>query len=296
MNKILRIGTRDSKLALVQTEIVAGAIRKLNPGLQVELVTMKTTGDKILDRTLDKVGGKGLFVKELDEALLSGQADLTVHSYKDMPMELNPLLPVVALSSREDPRDCLVLPENGVMGPGPIGSSSLRRRHQLPALFPGYETKPVRGNVLTRLRKLEEEGFSALVLAVSGMKRLGLENRISRVFTPDEMIPAASQGILAVQGRAGEDYSFLAAFDSAGSRVCSAAERAFVRALDGGCSTPTAAYAELEGGEVILRTFYVAPDGRQIRRKAAAPIAGAEALGIRLAKETLLAAGTEGRA
>ena len=128
------------------------------------------------------------------------------------------------------------------------------------------------------------------------MKRLGLENRISRVFTPDEMIPAASQGILAVQGRAGEDYSFLAAFDSAGSRVCSAAERAFVRALDGGCSTPTAAYAELEGGEVILRTFYVAPDGRQIKRKAAAPIADAESLGIRLAKETLLAAGTEGRA
>ncbi len=223
MNKLLRIGTRDSKLALIQTEIVAGAIRKLNPGLQVELVTMKTTGDKILDRTLDKVGGKGLFVKELDEALLSGRADLTVHSYKDMPMELNPLLPVVALSSREDPRDCLILPESGVMGLRLIGSSSLRRRHQLPSLFPGYETKPVRGNVLTRLRKLEEEGFSALVLAVSGMKRLGLENRISRVFTPDEMIPAASQGILAVQGRGGEDYSFLAAFDSAGSRICSAA-------------------------------------------------------------------------
>lgn len=294
MKTKLRVGSRDSKLALIQTEIVIDAIRASHPEMEIELVTMKTTGDKILDRTLDKVGGKGLFVKELDEALLSGRVDLTVHSYKDMPMEINPLLPVVALSPRGDPRDGLVLPESGEFGTGPIGSSSLRRRWQLPDLFPDHDTKPVRGNVLTRLRKLEEEDFSALVLAVSGMKRLNLQDRISRVFTPDEMIPAASQGILAVQGRKGEDYSFLESFDSVESQICSAAERAFVRELDGGCSTPTAAYAELMGREVTLRTFYVTAEGRKIKLKETAPCADGEALGIRLARQTLQLA-KEGR-
>jgi hydroxymethylbilane synthase len=293
MKRTIRIGSRDSLLALIQTEIVIDAIRACDPEIEVELVKMKTTGDKILDRTLDQVGGKGLFVKELDEALLSHQVDLTVHSFKDMPMEQNPALPIVALSAREDPRDALVLPESGVMGAGPIGSSSLRRQIQLRALFPEHETRSVRGNVQTRLRKLEEENYSALVLASAGLRRLGLENRIARYFTPDEMIPAACQGILAVQGRAGEDYRYLAAFDCPESHLLAAAERGFVRALNGGCSAPTAAYAELHNGVITLRTFYVSETGFVFRAVETAPADQAEQLGIRMAEKALAAAKKE---
>lgn len=295
MKKKLRVGSRDSLLALIQTQIVIDAIHAYDPEIEIELVKMKTTGDKILDKTLDKVGGKGLFVKELDEALLSRQVDLTVHSFKDMPMEINPELPLVVLSAREDPRDALVLPESGVMDSRPIGSSSLRRQIQLRALFPEHETLSVRGNVQTRLRKLEEGNYSALVLASAGLRRLGLEDRISRLFTPDEMIPAACQGILAVQGRKDEDYAYLSAFDCPESHVIAAAERGFVRALNGGCSAPTAAYAELNDGAVTLRTFYVSESGKVIRLTDTAPAASAQQLGIRLAEQTLAQAG-EGEA
>lgn len=210
-NKKIIIGSRESRLAVVQSEMVRAFIQKKLPDTQVELLTMKTTGDKILDRTLDQVGGKGLFVKELDRALLSGRSDLSVHSLKDMPMEVDERLPLLAFSSREDERDALVLPQ-GVAEldiQKPIGCSSLRRTLQLKKLYPQMEFKSIRGNVQTRLAKLDAGEYSALVLAAAGLKRLGLEERISRYFTPEEVIPAAGQGILAVQGRAGEDYSYL---------------------------------------------------------------------------------------
>lgn len=258
----IRVGSRDSKLAVIQSQLVMEAIRKFHPEIELELVTMKTTGDKILDRTLDKVGGKGLFVKELDRALLDGEVDLTVHSFKDMPMELDSRLPIAAVSKREDPRDVLVLPE-GVkdLGEGPIGCSSARRRLQLEKLFPGREVKPVRGNVQTRLSKLDSGEYAALVLAYAGLKRLGLEERISRVFTEDEMIPAACQGILAVQARGDMDTWFLKEFNDEETMKLSEAERSFVRTLNGGCSSPVAAYAELDGQALHLTGLYAREDG-----------------------------------
>ena len=173
---ILRAGSRESRLAVVQTELVMEAIRQSDPSLQLELVTMKTTGDKILDRTLDQVGGKGLFVKELDTALLEGRVDFTVHSCKDLPMDLDPRLPLAGFSRRADPRDALVLPEGVTeLDPSkPIGCASARRTLQLRRLFPGQPVAPVRGNVQTRLRKLDEGQYAALVLAAAGLKRLGL--------------------------------------------------------------------------------------------------------------------------
>ena len=183
--------------------MVRDYILSYNKDCEVELLTMKTTGDKILDRTLDKVGGKGLFVKELDKALLEKKSQLSVHSLKDMPMEVPEELPLLAFSKREDPRDVLVLPEGikELDESKPIGCSSLRRTLQLKELYPNMKFKSVRGNVQTRLKKLDEGQYSALVLAAAGLKRLKLENRISRYFEPEEVLPAAGQGILAIQGR-----------------------------------------------------------------------------------------------
>ena len=285
--KTIHIGSRESRLAVIQAELVMEAIRAAHPEIRLELVTMKTTGDKILDRTLDKVGGKGLFVKELDAALLDGRADLTVHSCKDLPMEENPAIPLAGFSKREDPRDVLVLPE-GVTEldkAKPIGCASARRAVQLKELFPDMETAPVRGNVLTRLRKLDEGQFSALVLAAAGLKRLGLEGRITRYFTVEEMIPAAGQGILALQTRAGEDLSFLAGVLDEEGTLCARAERAFVRALDGGCSSPIAAHAVLSGGEFTMTGLYVKEDGAAIRRTVTGPRDQGENLAEHLADE-----------
>lgn len=279
------IGSRDSKLAVIQSEMVIDVIRAFDPGLDVELVTMKTTGDMILDKTLDKIGGKGLFVKELDRALMEGRADLTVHSLKDMPMEVSGALPLLAFSRREDPRDALVLrkglaelPEKPV-----IGSSSLRRKLQLEKLFPDAEIRPVRGNLQTRLRKLDEGQFDAIVLAYAGIKRLGLEERVSRLFSPEEILPAACQGILAVQGRAGYEIPFLKDFDDEEARLAALAERSFVRTLDGGCSSPVAAYAEIHGGGITITGFYVDEKENQYTDRISGGKYEGEALGRELA-------------
>ena len=229
------IGSRESKLAVLQSEIVKSYIeqknREKNAGseITVNILTMKTTGDIILDRTLDKVGGKGLFVKELDRALLDGKSNLSVHSLKDMPMEVPKELPLLAFSKREDPRDVLVLPEGvAELDPDkPLGCSSLRRTLQLEKLYPEMEVKSIRGNLQTRLRKLDEGEYSGLILAAAGLKRLGLESRISRYFTPDEMIPSAGQGILAVQGRKGEDYGYLDGYCDRDAWLAGTAERAY---------------------------------------------------------------------
>lgn len=252
------IGSRESKLAVIQSEIVRDFIKARHPKAEVEILTMKTTGDMILDRTLDQVGGKGLFVKELDKALMEGRSDLSVHSLKDMPMEIPEELPLVAFSKREDPRDVLVLPkgETKINFDKPIGSSSLRRVIQLKELYPEAEFKSVRGNIMTRLSKLDKGEYGALILAAAGLKRAGLENRISRYFEPEELIPAAGQGILAVQGRKDEGYGYLGEFDDLDSRYEALCERAFVRTLDGGCSSPVAAHARMLDGKLFLMGLY----------------------------------------
>ena len=264
----IKIGSRESALAVIQSRMVMDAIARTVPDAELELVTMKTTGDRILDKTLDQIGGKGLFVKELDQALRDGRADFTVHSLKDMPMEVPEDLPLAAFSRREDPRDVLVLPEGITeLDPEkPIGCSSRRRQLQLKALFPDMDIRPVRGNVQTRLKKLQDGEFSALVLAAAGLKRLHLEGRISRYFAPEEMLPAAGQGILAVQTRQGMDTACLAGIHDPNAACCALAERAFVRALDGGCSSPVAAYAVAEGETLTLTGLYVSPDETVVRK------------------------------
>ena len=283
----IRIGSRESKLAVIQSRIVMDAIARTVPEAELELVTMKTTGDRILNKTLDQIGGKGLFVKELDQALRDGRADFTVHSLKDMPMEVPDDLPLAAFSRREDPRDVLVLPE-GVTEldrSKPIGCSSRRRQLQLKVLFPDVEIRPVRGNVQTRLAKLEAGEFSALVLAAAGLKRLGLEGRISRYFSTGEILPAAGQGILAVQTRQGMDTSCLAAVRDEDAACCALAERAFVRALDGGCTSPVAAHAVVAGEQLTLTGLYVSPDETVVRKGAMTGLkADAERLGQALAE------------
>ena len=284
----LRIGSRESRLAVIQSRMVMEKIAKAEPAAELELVTMKTTGDKILDKTLDKIGGKGLFVRELDQALREEKVDFTVHSLKDMPMEVPEDLPLAAFSSREDPRDVLVLPEGTteIDRSKPIGCSSRRRQLQLKKLFPDMAIEPVRGNVQTRLAKLEAGQFSALVLAAAGLKRLGLEERISRYFSVEEILPAAGQGILVVQTRKGMDTDCLRLVQDKESACCARAERAFVRALNGGCSSPVAAHAVVERTLLTLTGFYVSADER-IQRKGSirGSAADAEMLGKALARQ-----------
>lgn len=256
-NKIV-IGSRDSALAVIQSEQVQSYIRESFPSLSVSILTMKTTGDKILDQSLEKIGGKGLFVKELDAALLDGRSDISVHSLKDVPMELPKELPLIAYSKREDVRDVLVLPEGmtEIDFKKPIGCSSRRRMVQFQKLYPQAYFEPIRGNVQTRLRKLDERQYGATILAAAGLHRLGLTHRISRYFSTEEMIPAAGQAILAVQGRVGEDHSYLAGYSDTDSELCARTERAFVCALGGNCSTPIGAYAQTEGDRLLLCAMY----------------------------------------
>ena len=212
MGRKIRIGSRASRLAVVQSELVMAEIRKILPEADLELVTMKTTGDKILHKTLDKIGGKGLFLKELDAALLAGQVDICVHSLKDVPVTENPALPIGAYSVRELPADVLVFPkETSHWNPAlPVGCASARRKMQFQQLYPEAVIQPVRGNVLTRLEKLDSGEHGALILAEAGLKRLGLSDRIAYRFSPEELVPAAGQGILAIQTRAGEYADLLA--------------------------------------------------------------------------------------
>lgn len=259
----IRIGSRESRLAVIQSEIVRDWLQEHLPHADISIVTMKTTGDIILDRPLAQVGGKGLFVKELDRALIDGRTDLSVHSLKDLPMEIPEELPVVAYSEREDERDVLILPEGAdhLDFSKPIGTSSLRRILQLKKLYPEAAFESVRGNLVTRIRKLDEGQFSALILAGAGIRRMGLEHRISRWFSVDEVIPAAGQGILAVQGKKEQDYSYLKEYDQPVSRQCALAERAFVRELDGGCSSPIAAHAVVDGDKLTLTGLYYQGSG-----------------------------------
>lgn len=285
MKKVVRIGSRESKLAVWQAEYVAHMIEQAHPEIEVQIITMKTTGDRILDRNLDQVGGKGLFVKELDIALMEKRTDLSVHSLKDMPMEVPETLPILAYSKREDPRD-VILFRKGIDTVKVIGSSSRRRQVQLEKLYPDCTFTGMRGNVQTRLRKLEEGMCDATVLAMAGLKRLGMESAAERVLDPEEVIPAAGQGILAVQGRAEEDYYYLDCVMDKDGRTAALAERAFVRMLDGGCSSPIAAYAQVADGQVILSGLYYNEEtGSYIVGKKQGPEKEAEMIGRTLAAE-----------
>ena len=288
MSRQIRIGSRESRLAVIQSKMVMDYLEKECPGDEITLVTMKTTGDKILDRTLDKIGGKGLFVKELDRALMDNRTDMSVHSLKDMPMEVPDELPLIAFSRREDPRDVLVLPEGSDTWDTslPLGCSSQRRILQLKELYPQVECKSVRGNVLTRLQKLDSGEYGALVLAAAGLKRLGLEHRISRYFDPEEIIPAAGQGILAVQGKKGEDYFYMKNFEDRDAAAAACCERAFVRYLDGGCSSPVAAHARVSGDHIsLLGLYYDESTGTCRKGSLEGTVSEAETLGICLAKQ-----------
>lgn len=289
MRKTIRVGSRDSALAVAQAKLIIGAIKAVYGELNIELVTMKTSGDlnmKPFADATDKFGIKGLFTKELEDALNDGRLDFAVHSLKDMPLIKNENLPIVALSARGDARDALILPKtSGNTGKKLVGCSSARRRLQLKELHPDWTISPVRGNVLTRLDKLDRGEYSALMLAAAGLQRIGLEDRISRLFSVTEIIPAAGQGILACQGRAGEEYGYLDAVRSTYSQICAEAERSFSFELGGGCTSPVASYAELRGGKVRLLGFY-ADEERGISRRGSIEGEGAEAgkLGKELAR------------
>lgn len=258
MQKTVRIGSRESLLAVRQAEIIRDQILRLCPEMEVEIVTMKTTGDKILDKSLAKIGGKGLFVKELDRALMDGRIDIAVHSLKDVPMEENPDFPILACGRREDPRDVLLLkpglhklPEDGV-----VGTSSSRRMIQMKRLFPGCSFRGIRGNVQTRLRKLETEGYDGTLLAAAGLKRLNMAHVIGKYFSVDEIIPAAGQGILAVQGRKDARWEWLDQINDRDARAAAEAERQFIRAVGGDCTSPCAAHARIHGSELKLTGLY----------------------------------------
>jgi hydroxymethylbilane synthase len=268
VKRIVRIGSRDSVLAVKQTRLVMDALVRAHPELRVELVAMKTAGDLNLGpfegpvqeeegRKTPRFGVKGLFVKELEQALLDERIDVAVHSLKDMPVEQDERLPIRAFFERGDPRDALVPSLRRVEDAGNIGGigcSSARRRVQLAKLM-ANPVRPIRGNVLTRLKKLDEGRYSYLVLAVAGLRRLGLESRISRIFAPEEIVPAAGQGALACQGRRG-DCGFIESVNDPDTEDCVRAERAFAARLDGGCTLPVAAYARVKGTEMNLMGFY----------------------------------------
>jgi hydroxymethylbilane synthase len=269
--KIIRVGSRASRLAVIQSEIVMRMIEESSPEIVTDLVTMTTTGDRILDKTLDQIGGKGLFVRELDEALRSGAVDITVHSLKDLPKDIPEELPVAAYSVREDPRDVLVLPQGRteIDTSLPVGTSSLRRSLQFRELYPGIETAPVRGNVETRLRKLDEGQYSGLIMAAAGLIRLGLEDRISRFLSPEEMIPASCQGILGIQTRS-DDRELAAilaeAVNSRTSELAAAAERAFVKAIGADCGSPDTAFSWIDGEVMHIRGFRADPADGALKR------------------------------
>ena len=292
--EVIRIATRKSPLALWQAEHVALRLRAAFPGLRTELVAMVTRGDKLLDAPLSKVGGKGLFVKELEQGMLEGAADIAVHSMKDVPVEFPDGLHLAAILEREDPRDALVssrYPSFQALPPhAKIGTSSLRRQCQIKERLPACEIASLRGNVNTRLAKLDAGEFDAIVLAAAGLKRLGLQGRISEALAPETSLPAMGQGAIGIECRA-EDAVLnqcLRRLHHEDTALRVTAERAMNERLQGGCQVPIAGYAELAGGTLRLRGLVGAPDGsRVVRGEIAGPSEDARGLGVALAEELL---------
>jgi hydroxymethylbilane synthase len=294
----IRVATRASELALAQARAVAQQLERAL-GVETELVPLKTEGDRLATQSLAKLGGKGLFVREIEEALLDGRADLAVHSAKDLPAELPRQLELVAFPQRADPRDALVGRERGAtlaaLRPGArVGTGSLRRAAQLRALRADLEIVPLRGNVPTRLRKLDSEALDAVVLASAGLERLGLAARIDERLAPERMLPAVGQGVLAIEARRGDALAAAAAaLTHAATAACFAAERAVLIRLGADCNVPLAAYAELTPqGTLRLRALLAAGDGSQcLRAQQEGDPAQAAELGTRAAEAILRAGG-----
>lgn len=291
----LVIGTRGSKLALWQAEWVAARLRAA--GFTIELRVIKTTGDRLAASALSTPETKGLFIKEIEEALLRGGSsgvDLAVHSLKDLPVDQPPGLSIAAMPEREDARDALLSRLAGGLAQlrhgARVGAGSPRRRSQLLALRPDLEVVPIRGNVDTRLRKLDRGEYDAVVMAAAGLNRLGLGGRITECFAPEQMCPAAGQGAMAIEIRSGDRDAALAVqpLDHEPTRVAVCAERAALRRLGGGCRMPIAAYARLAGGSIEITGVVAEPDGRQaVRATLRGPASGPERAGFRLAEELL---------
>lgn len=295
----LRIATRQSRLALWQAEFVAAQLRAKHPLLDVKLVPMTTQGDRVLDRALSEVGGKGLFIKELEIAIEEQRADIAVHSMKDVPGELPPGMTLAAMLPRADPRDAFVSLRHASFETLPqgarVGTSSLRRQCQLKSVRPDLRIVPLRGNVDTRLRKLEEEQYDAIILAAAGLIRLGLQHRITRYIDFDLSLPAVGQGIIGIECRATDERSaaLAQALDDPIARHCCEAERAFAVRLQGSCQSPIAGFAELRDGELMLRGVVGSEDGATVYRgDVRGPASSARNLGIDLA-DRLLAAGAD---
>ena len=269
---MLRIATRRSRLALWQAEHVASLLRGAHAGLEIELVPIVTQGDRIQDRSLAAIGGKGLFIKELEVALEEGRADLAVHSMKDVPGELPPGLGIAAVLERADPRDALLAASARRLDDLPrgarVGTSSLRRRAQLMAARPDLAIEALRGNVDTRLRRLDAGEMDAIVLACAGLIRLGLESRITARLDPEISLPAVAQGVIGIECRCADSrtHGLVNVLEHAGTRIAMDAERAFAHRLGGSCQSPIAAYARLEGKRLILDGLVAEPDGTRLWR------------------------------
>ena len=295
----LTIATRASRLALWQAEHVQSRLHDLYPEMQVDLLKLSTRGEEILDRSLSKVGGKGLFVKELENALLDGRADLAVHSLKDMPVDMPDLFDLSTILTRADCRDAFVsnhfdtladLPEGAV-----VGTSSLRREAQLRARFPRLNVEPLRGNLDTRLAKLDAGQYAAIILAAAGLERLGLAQRIKHRLSVEDSLPAAGQGALGIEilKTRSDLLEILAPLSCHETTACALAERAVSRALGGSCQVPLAAYASIQGQQLSLQALVATPDGQTIyRAKATGLVPAALSLGLQVAQE-LRAQGAE---
>jgi len=293
-NRVVKIATRRSPLAMWQAEYVRDELIKRNPGLQVELVKMSTQGDKILDVPLAKIGGKGLFVKELEQGMLAGDADIAVHSMKDVPVAFPEGLHLPVVCPREDPRDAFVsntyqsleeLPKGAK-----VGTSSLRRECQLRTNRPDLEVLPLRGNVNTRLAKLDAGDYDAIILAAAGLKRLGFEDRIRAALTPEESLPAIGQGAVGIETRVDDDEinALIAPLRCPETWIVVSAERALNQRLAGGCQVPIAGYALLDNDQIWMRGLVGRPDGSEmLRAEVSGSAADAEALGVALAEDLL---------
>lgn len=292
--KTLRIATRKSPLAVWQAEHVARRLAELHPGIHIELERMVTRGDKILDSPLSKIGGKGLFVKELEQGMLDGMADIAVHSMKDVPMEFPEGLHLAVIMEREDPRDAFVSNEYSDLAALPegarVGTSSLRRSTQLRERFPRLEILDLRGNVNTRLKKLDDGNYDAIILAAAGLKRLGFEARITSLLTPEQSLPAMGQGAIGIECRQGDGAveALIQPLNHVETALCVTAERAMNHRLNGGCQVPIAGFAELHGDRLKLRGLVGSPDGKRVFRVAReASTLESESLGNMAAEDLL---------
>lgn len=291
MRDHIKIGTRKSALALWQAEYIKAELQRLYPGIIVELVHFNTKGDRILEKPLAEVGGKGLFTAELESAMMAGDIDIAVHSLKDMPTELPDGLMLGAISKREVPHDALISPVYKTLNELPhgarIGTSSLRRQAQLLHVRPDLNIEVIRGNVQTRLSKIESEHLDGVVLAQAGLKRLGLDDQITQIFTVDEMIPAVGQGALAIECRANDDemLDMLSQIDHEPTRLAVEGERSFLNQLNGGCQVPMGVYGTVDKGQLTLKALIASLDGKTVYEgELSGPACKGKMLGKNLAK------------